>query len=235
MKYFLAVDRGSLFKLNERFIALDMGDIHEKLTKDNNLKELCTFTMNFENQTVLKDFLLKKNILGKNIANYDLKIIYRRNYIRFLSVPYSKDKKYFDIGYLGDIIAKNAYDSNFLKVFLAYFQNDVYKSDEYDELKKAFFEYAPQYILFDKIRSFLNCKVYPVKDGKTSFSYRSLYEIAMLVSNLLEKKESRKENIQKKAEVDSNFTHLTETQQFELEELLSRKKDDNDQISLFRM
>lgn len=235
MKYFLAVDKGSFFKINDRFVSLNLSSIHDKLVMDNNLQSLCTFTMGFDNQVDLKEFLIKKGILAVDKKNYDLKIIYKRNYIHFLAIPYMNDKKYFDISYLSDVIVQNAYNPHFTRSFLNYFHNNTYLPEEYYELKRAFLEYVPQHILFDRVRGFLNCMCYSAKGG---FQYRSCYEIAMFVSNYFRQPVNYPKKINSNLEVKSDsYVSLTEEQQFHLEELESRQEkiEIDGQMSLFKM
>lgn len=239
MKYFLAVDKGPLFTLKDRYISLDLSYIQDNLVKDNNLRELTDFTMGFENQSVLKLYLLEKNILTKDKLKYDLCIIYKRDYYRFLTVPFARDKKYFNMSYLTDTILQNASNPAFVRNFLNYFRNDTYNSEAYYELRRALLDYFPDYILFDRIRGFLNAVCY---SDKGSFRYRSFFDIAMFVSNFLDKKidhkKDSKTSLKTKKEILLDAKkNLSEAQQFQLEEWESRKlkKEIDGQINLFKM
>lgn len=239
MKYFLAVDKGPLFSLKDRYVSLDLSFIEDNLVEDNNLKSLTDFTMGFENQSVLKLYLLEKNILTRDKLKYDLCIIYKRDYYRFLSIPFAPAKKYFDMSNLADTILKNASNPAFVRNFLNYFRNDKYNLEAYYELKRAFLDYFPDYILFDKIRGFLNAVCY---SDKGSFRYRSFFDIAMFVSDFMDKSINSKKDSKTLLETKKEFLldakkNLTEAQQFQLEEWESRraKKEIEGQTNLFKM
>jgi hypothetical protein len=232
MKYHLAIDKGFVYKNDERYIPLKLQNINERLAKDKNLNAICAFTMEFENEQLLKEFLIHEGILKEELTKYDLAIIYKRNYIHMLKVPLSKDKKYFKMGNLIDIITKNSLDQTFLRAFLNYFRNDTYMPEEYYELKRTLYNPVPEYVLLDRVTAFVNRLCYPGKDG---IRYKAFYDLAMYTGTLVEERERKQpqDNL-------SSSKLLSEEQQFHLDELLERKeeleKEEIDgQISLFHM
>ena len=48
MKYFLSLDKGRHLNELERFITIDLANIHESLALDNNLNAISKFTTSFE-------------------------------------------------------------------------------------------------------------------------------------------------------------------------------------------
>jgi len=233
MKYFLAIDKGTFQNGDNRYVKLAIKDINEKLDKDNNLKAICVFTMGFNNQKELKTFLVSNGLIPKNYINCDLKIIYKRNNFRSLNIPYLKDAQYFDIGTLATIITKKVSNPNFSKTFIDYFKNNKYLPEQYYILKSALINNSEEYILFDKVMAFLNSYCY----SENGFSYRSLYDIAMLISNFDNLKNDDMSMDKNKTTQVQNKANLTEEQLFKLEEWLDNddKAEIDGQINMFRM
>ncbi len=242
MKYFLALDRGPYQKIDRRYLKLDLEvlgeDINKSLNRDNNLKELCTFTMSFLNETLLKQLLYAKGILRLEDKYYSLKIVYKRNYkgkeiIKALDVPYKKHEKYFKFESLAMIIKDNAWKSKeFFRAFLSFFEQDSFKKEEFYMLREMEFLNLEENILYDRIRAFINARC-EVRGKNKHLNFRKLYEIAMLVAKL---DNGREENQVKKLDDVLDIEHLSEVQKFELEEWQDRLKQDEEpmrQLKLF--
>lgn len=238
MRYYLSIDKGAAFKNKERFIKLYLPSFEEELNdktlqklnlnKDNNLRYLCNFTMHFKNEKELREFLISKNILPKEYAHLNIRITYFREHINSLTVPYIENIAYFDLEALNEIIRDHIFEEPFKSQFIGYFKKNGYLTEEYFELVKAL-HYAEPYIVYDRIRAFMNALI--IKNGKIKF--RELYNIAMFTFAISKQKEQGLAQEPPKEYSNLYQTEkLTEVEQFELESLLDRK--DKNQTSLFR-
>ena len=183
MKYYIAIDRGKFYKENERYLKIFLDNINHKLGEDNNLKSLCAFTMMHESKKTLKNFLVECGCLNKKDIHFDICFTYYKNITKIMDIPLKKDKKYFEVGRLIDIIMSYYENEYFFKKFLNYFNNGKYMPEGYYELTKAINNHAMEYIVRDKVTEFINDYCY--RDMKLNF--RSLYNIAMLTKTLDQK------------------------------------------------
>ncbi len=238
MKYFLVVDKGLYEKFDKRFIVLNLSplgeDINNSLNKNNNLKEVCKFTMSFSNALQLKEVLIAKKILSLENRYWDLKIAYRLRYkgkerIKLLDIPYKKEEKYFKFENLAMIIKDNAFISqNFWEAFMDYFAKDKYILEEFYQLREIE-NLLGEDVLYDRIRAFINAKC--VNNGKTNF--RKFYEIAMLVAKLDNRKWYRENTVSDGKEC---FLNLSEEKRFkweEWQEKIKQSEDEERQLKLF--
>ena len=223
MKYYLVVNKGLKYTEKERYIKLDLTNIHSKLVTDNNLKAIDLFTQGFQNGQELKQFLIKKNILSTNISHYELCILYNRKGYHSVNISYAKDAKYFDIEAIAEIVINNLYKNNKINIFLDFFKKEKYLPESYHLLKQSIINFSESYIVLDRVRQFLDdyCK--------TSLS---IHRVAMVISKIVE----NNKKLENRKETEARKEHLTEIQQFELDELNAKKesKDDN-QLILFKM
>ncbi len=186
MEYFLAIDKGE-FETKERFTKLSLKSIDKRrgkasLEKPNNLKNIATFTMSFNNSQELKSFLISMNILPKIYQYYDVVIAYEEPYskkIRFLEVAYKCYEKYFDINNLSKLIAQRIKKNpEFLFQFLNYFP-PYYSKKAYYALKKTPLRIKE---LTTKVKDFLESLSYSFVEPEEP-SFLGLYLAAILLAN----------------------------------------------------
>ncbi len=239
MKYFLAVDKGLFEKYDKRYLLLNLNlndSIDRSLNHNNNLKELCIFTRTFLDEIQLKNFLIKKGVLLKEYKHWNLKIVYKYKYgekiiIKSLDIPYKNDEKYFKFENLAMIIKNRIWNSpEFLNVFVRYFENDIYKTEEFYELRDFEVGHMSENVLYDSVRAFISARC---TDRKGKLNFRKFYDVSMFMA-----KADSKEVLEKKNDVNLgvNLDNLNEGQRFKLEEWQDRmKKKDNQerQLKLF--
>lgn len=225
MKYYLAIDKGIYVKSENRYIFFDLSNIHDKLSENNNLKALCTFTMAFEDSGKLKEFLITKGLLLEKYYYYDLVIAYRMKGMRTLLVPYKGEEQFFDKNYLFNVVGKAAANDNFLMAFLDYFGAREYQPDELLQLREIQTNPYSLGILDSRMRTFLDSYIY--YNGK--INYKRLHEVAMFAARYLKKEKERKQS-----ETFSSRSQwvLTEAEWFKLEEWQDKKELDG-QMKLF--
>lgn len=229
MKYYLAVDKGDRYRDNERYVKLDLTLINSKLSENNNLRAIDVFTEEFDNERELKHFLKEQKLLDKSISYFALSILYVKNGYKTLLVPYKKDGKYFDIEFMSEVIANEFYLTNMMNVFLNYFKAEDYKSESYHQLRSVVLRGSEKYIVYDRIRKFLDDYCKPT--GKISAG--AFHRVAMLVSRI-----HQSSGTPEVTPLDKNESPvLSDAQRFHLEELQSRvqNQEDDDQLNLFKM
>ena len=234
MKYYLAVDKGNIYRNSVRFNYIELKNIHNSLIKDNNLRELCTFTMSFQDIQTLKEFLIHQDVLKKEQKDLELKIIYLRNgFIKDINVPTRGYETYFKISNLASIITKNQNNDKFMRGFLSYLNNRNYNSEAYYELRSAYNNSVPDYIFFDRVTAFLNSYCYYMNKGKKTPKYRSLYDVAMITYYLLN---PRRKQV-KEAIMEIKPQRLSGSEREKLEEWNEKKidKELEGQMNLFHM
>ena len=249
MKYFLALDKGSLRKANDRFTMLDLSIINPSLAKDNNLRSLAEFTCSFNTSSELKYFLIQKGILNSKLSYFDLVICYEYSGIKMISVAYKCDaeyiginneyldnnKNYIDISRLKAIIFDKAKNDVFLENLLHYYRNYTFLAEEI-RLIKAYSKDPFATLKFsDAIRKFVE-KI--CKNGNT-IDFRRVYDLGILVSKLTNKGRDAliSRNLENKdVSKSKSVVEMDEVLKFELEQLEDRLKkgeDDDGQLTMF--
>ena len=213
MKYFLGIKNGA----KHEFIPLDKLD--ERVNVNNNLRALCTYTMTFNSEYDLKQFLMAKKIVNRDISKLDIEIVYRRKYkgkmySYCLDVPYKKQEKYlsyFDLA--GVIVSRCLKYPAFLKLFLSSYEmyyNENFKklpSEEFYQLRNRG-SYVDELELYDLVRKFLSKECYRREKKGRFFSFLNLYNVAFTAIKveealkLYEDKEKRRVEVKKEV-IDS--------------------------------
>ena len=223
MKYFLAIDKGSLYEGDSRFKKLNLSGINAKLEDDNNLRDLWTFTTTFETIELLKTFLKENKLLSSKESYHDLVIAYNYDGNRFMPVAYACDNKYLNWRNLEDIIYKNARKPNFLDVIINVYGGNSYVASEIYSLKSYLFNNYQDYKLYDVIRSFVAKLCLKPGEKATVVNEKGLYDLAMLISKL--DNPNREMEIRKVMPKPGLVKNLDDEQ--------NRKHDDDDQMRLF--
>ena len=235
MKYFLAIDKGQVFKNSERLIKLNLTSINEKLSVDNNLRALCTFTCSFNSQEELKSFLQAKGLLDKKNTSLPLVITYFRDYYRTLNVPYSKDSQYFNSKNLVELIYKHAKDTNFLSMIINHYSNYQHLSKEIYSLRSYLSNPYADYKLYDVIRAFVDKLCYRQnKNQKNIINFKGMFDLGMLISRILNKSPEKVREDSSKTSLEKQNLSEDDPRFFKLEELKDRyEKSQEDQMRLF--
>lgn len=237
MKYFLAIDKGQIFKNSLRFYKIDLETIDDKLASNNNLQALCTFTTTFENEAQLKAFLEAKGLLDlKDIGN-NLIITYYREYNRYIKVPYAKNSKFLNFKNLEEIIYRMAKKPGFLQVIISHYSNYQNLFSEMYSFRGYLSNPYADYKFYDVVRRFVNKVCFRDRNGKKKINYKGLYDLGMLISTLEEYEKAEKIKAEQKASLNSSFQenmNEDDPAYFHFKELESRRNEELDgQMRLF--
>lgn len=234
MKYFLAIDKGHLFKNNERFTKINLETIHEKLGQENNLQALCTFTVSFANELELKMFLEAKGLLKRKNLHSKLVITYFKDYNHFSSIPYAKDKQFLDYHYLEKIIYENAKKPEFLQHLIKSYANYKHVASQLYSFRVYLSNPYEDYKLYDVVRNFVSKIVLRDKQGKSSINYKGLYDLGMFVAKLITPPEIKQAEKVQPITFKDSLSEEEDPTHFHLIELKERyEKDQDDQMRLF--
>ena len=232
MKYSLAFDKGQVFKNNDRFIRIHLNSIHDKLEQDNNLQSLVTFTTTFKSAHELKEFLKTKGI-NPVYLKYEPVILYKKDYFRFMRVPYQSDLKYLSDRNLEKIIYEHANDKGFLEVLISNYANYPHLSNEMYSFRSYLSNPYASYKLYDVIRMFVDKVCFRNNNGKRTLNYKGMLDLGMLLSLVLKKAPKPQEEVNKKSIFDEKIDE-DDIRYHKLEELKDRYKDNqDDQMRLF--
>lgn len=183
MKYFLAVDKGSLYNNKKRFKRIDLSSLNELLASDNNLEALCTFTSTFSSLAELKAFLISQKFLEPRLSIYDLVIVYLADFNKAMEIVYSCDINYFDLEYLKKAIYNQALNPMFIKSFIEKYRHYKKVTEEIQALKVFYSNiYPDSKILYRVISSFVEKMCLEDVTDKPTKNYLELYKLAMFVS-----------------------------------------------------
>ena len=237
MKYFLAIDKGQIFKNSLRCSRINLETIDDKLASNNNLQALCTFTTAFENEAQLKTFLQAKGLLELKDVGNGLIITYYREYNRYIKIPYAKNSKFLNFKNLEEIIYRIAKKPGFLQVIISHYSNYQNLFSEMYSFRGYLSNPYADYKFYDVVRRFVDKVCFREVNGKKKINYKGLYDLGMLISNLEEYEKAEKIKVEKKADLKSSFRERInedDPEYFHLEELESRKNEELDgQMRLF--
>ena len=231
MKYRLSINKGEAYKKDERYRDISLGEINPVFLKDNNLEELCKFTMQFKNMMQLKYYLVEKGLLAPRDVHFDLNITYQlKENVFALKIPLQDHQKYFDINYLCNIISSKCVKDRSFAIGFLYLVKDMYGIElrHINDLKLYGEGYYQNYRPDPMVRAI----VLDIVKRKGKVNYRSLFDLVMLVSPNIN---VEIEEIEEKKGEEINLSDLSETQLFKAEEwgLMSDSKDDPNQYRLF--
>lgn len=231
MKYILSINKGRQYRDWDRYVNIDLGQISPDLAKDNNLLEICSFTMQFPNVIALKGYLAKLGLISSKQAHFDLSITYTiKERTMTLEVPYQSHLKFFSINYLCDSISENCEKNKKFAISFLYLIKDMRGLDlrHYNDLKL----YADGYKNDLKPDPIVRAIIKDIIKRDNKLSYRSLFDLAMLVYKMVEE-EKQKEMANPPVITDLN--RLSEAEAFKAEEwgLTGEAKDDSNQYKLF--
>ena len=220
MKYFLAIDKGQIFKNSLRFSRINLETIDDKLASNNNLQALCTFTTAFENEAQLKTFLQAKGLLELKDVGNGLIITYYREYNRYIKIPYAKNSKFLNFKNLEEIIYRIAKKPGFLQVIISHYSNYQNLFSEMYSFRGYLSNPYADYKFYDVVRRFVDKVCFREVNGKKKINYKA-----------------EKIKVEKKADLKSSFRERInedDPEYFHLEELESRKNEELDgQMRLF--
>lgn len=235
MKYYLALDKGRVFKNSDRYIKIPLNLVNEKLDQNNNLQMLSTFTTTFTNENELKSFLIGKNILDNRKSYYSISIIYYKDFYRHINVPYKSITKFLDFHYLEELIIKNAKTPNFLEIIIKRYSNYKHLNQELYSLKSFLSNPFADYKLYDVIRKLVNKICFTKTNDKQKTNFKGLLDLAMLISSMVTPKSlNEKEPINSQKSEEWQFYTEDDPRYHHLEELKDQAEKRNDsQIHLF--
>lgn len=237
MKYFLSLDKGRHLKEAERFITIDLGNVNEALSLDNNLKAIYKFTTGFETVPSLKAFLLSSGLIRESETKYDLVVTYQKGYIHSIPVAYACDLEFFDINHLINVIRDNSKKEHFLPQLINHYKYNKKVARELYSFQAYTYNPYADYKFYDVVRSFVDKICFREKDHKRVKDIKGLYDLALFVSRLTNP--GRGLVIYRAGEVKTSANTRSVIKEdsplyYQLEELESRRNDDLDgQMKLF--
>lgn len=181
VKYLLAFDTKDYNPNQERFIIIPNYLIGKDLDANNNLKALCYFTCKFEDESELKETIIKlfpkyRDCSGLRLvlvcseeANDEKKIFANR-------VLYSNASRYFDMNYLAKEVTNKLQNREFLtKLF------ELYK--DYDYLSRYLNSLYTAVISDDiqKIKKLVNLFLDRLLFGKAGLEYDNFYKLIVCI------------------------------------------------------
>ena len=237
MKYFLSLDKGRHLNELERFITIDLANIHESLALDNNLNAISKFTTSFETASSLKKFLLSNGLISEKEKKYDIVITYQKGYIYSMPVAYACDLEFFDINNLAIVIRDNSKRKHFLSQLIYHYKHNKKVASELYSFQAYIYNPYADYKFYDVARRFVDKICFREKLHKRVKDVKGLYDLALLVSMLtnpgrnlvIYKSDEPKENINTRSIIQEDSSLY-----YQLEELESRQNNDLDgQMKLF--
>lgn len=205
MEYFLAFDKGNAYNDFNRYVSVPNSLLHDTLAQNYNLKALCEFTCQFDDEEDLKDIIIRLNPCFLDYKDCSLVIMWERRVNKKLTincngVPYKTESIYFCFDNIVDFILNRVY-SSFFNDFLDYYQNHTYLQRELETLYSSIQDYKSLLVIEQDIRRFLRRLLY--KGNELEFS--KLYKLVMFISKYLNSEKQR--------------LGISETEDFSLESL----------------
>lgn len=179
MRCGLAFDCGENNVNIRRFFRISLDKIDISLVKKVSLQDLCSFTMHFYNEEVLKRFLFSYYPELKSYAFCKL-VILDEDTMKGLKIPYKKDAMYFRLEVLSQLLCKYIDDKNFRWAFLNHFIN-YYPDVSGDSLRAILNSNADYDSVWQEILNFLTSLVY----YKGEFNYETLYDVSTFIMKLI--------------------------------------------------
>lgn len=193
MRYCLAIiNNGTYYELNGYSQIPGFEHLDEK-----SIKDIVTFTNNFDNEINLINFFIETGIINKDDIKGQLGILFYKSKdskpkVLPYNVSYKEEKKYFDTIFLQYYFSRNMNNPKFLELFLQKYY-DYLKSIEIFNRELAIFKtnydsYAEYGYLpetgEDEMSNFI--KIYCRKKGKDGYykaNFAKIRELAMFAIN----------------------------------------------------
>ncbi len=177
------------------------------------LQNIDEFTRKFESENELKEYLLNKNILGKDEMHEKLQVLYKNHgEVKTLPIIYSKQNRLLNIGIINMKLKSLATNVKFLEKLLEHYdfyqyernpQNSnilnikLYLNDIYRDGKKAI-KYDRK-LIEKTLDNFVlvATRILDKKNNNFKFNYRGFRDLALLIYNFeeIEKLKELKVNI----------------------------------------
>jgi len=198
MAYYLTVSRNREYK-KINILSISKFERTSKFKNEScSLEEIDNFTSLYDDEIILKKVLYENGLI-------DLDDIVRELSIRFPSngtlkkvnygVFYKNTKKYLDIDYLRNVLLSLSSDNEFLKKLVTRYRNSYCNNLTVNHIRN-YLIYSDEIDINYYLGEFFLNEIFDkdYKTGEAKLKYKSLHDLAMFVSNYIDKMKNDKLN-----------------------------------------